>query len=187
MIALDVDGVLADWTDTLVERLGIGRDMARVLHCDYVFGRLPDDLRPYIAPLFRDPAIVGSLDICPGADVAVAALRRVAPVVAVTSLVGDEKIGDARRNWLDRTFDGAIRDVIFVPDPEDKPRVWSRLHGRALFAADDLPHVASAWVGVAEVPVHLDLYGCGRSETGSDARYADSWAAALRILAEYIG
>ena len=184
ILAIDADGVLADWTPFIAEVLGIKDDDARSLHCAWAHGRIPDELKEQLRRMFEDPHRIANVPPMTGAVEAVRRLAKGHDLVIVTSLVGSSRMVAARWQWARMTFGSdTIRDIVWVPRPAEKPEAVSVLIGRVRAAIDDLPMVVDGYAGagVADLPILFDFVGC-HTDPPPGAQIARSWDDVLALI-----
>lgn len=132
---LDVDGVLANFSQYVIDTAGVNMTLADITQWD-LFSLMGDKGREAKRCL-KDPNWWSEIQPMPGAQRAIERIRENYHVVAITapwlSCIG---WGEARRFWLDLHFDIEPRDVIIASQKE--------LVRGALFI-DDKPETVKAW------------------------------------------
>jgi 5'(3')-deoxyribonucleotidase len=151
LVALDCDGVLADFTghmlDIIAEVTGVYHEADAVTQWD--FGNLlPDEgSRKRAWSLVRQPGSCGEISPVPGAGDGVAALRAAGcRIKVVTSpMSGAPTWAHERTLWLRDMFEVDARDIVFASDK-------AFAAGTADVLVDDSPDNVSSFPGLCVMP-----------------------------------
>lgn len=113
-ILLDCDGVLADFLSTVLREAGTGKEPKDITDWDLKKCLTPDEHRRVSRTLSESPHIAREMDVMPGAQAAVLAMRDYGfTVVVVTSpWISNPTWEHQRRKWLGRHFGVRPDDIV---------------------------------------------------------------------------
>lgn len=171
---VDVDGVLATFVDDLFSAIGSSKRLADALEWD--LNNIMDEReRAASRWVYGDPDFWRKLGLVEGAQAGVEALRRVAPVVFVTSpYYSCREWEHARRDWLKRNFDAHPSKDLIVTGSKHL------VTGRTLI--DDKPeHCEQWWTGQLQRPL---LFDAPYNRSAISLPRLKGWADLSRVIVE---
>lgn len=180
LVAVDCDGVLADFTGGVLRVIGSAVPFCSVTNHDMATLLTPVEQDAMQAAITAPGFCAGLLPHRPALAM-LAAIRRVADVVCLTAPLREGMTWQAERvRWLARHFDFAPRDVVFASS-DWKPRF------AADFLIEDRPDTAAAWARansrgralVIDRPWNQQDADCYVSPFGQTAEQAQTFEATI--------